>query len=50
MNAESTRRLTAKVVELLDPYMPMVVLGERVTHPEGDPTDLEAGANRCAIS
>ena len=50
MNVESTRRLTAKEVKVLDPYMLMVVLGERVTHPEGDPTDLEAGANRCAVS
>ncbi len=50
MNVKSTRRLTAKVVELRDPYMPVAVPGERVTHSEGEPTDLESGANRCAIS
>jgi hypothetical protein len=50
MNVNSTRLLTAKVVELLDPYMPMVVPGKRVIHPEGDPTDLEAGARRSANS
>ncbi len=41
MNVKSTRRLTAKEVE---------VLGQRVIHPKGEPTDLEADANRCAIS
>jgi hypothetical protein len=50
MSVKSSRHLTAKVVELLDPYMRMVVLGEGMTYPEGDPTDLAAGANRCAIS
>ena len=28
----------------------IVALNEAGTMPEGDPTDLEAGANRCAVS
>jgi hypothetical protein len=50
MNVESTRRLRAKEVEVPDLCMPMVVPGKRVIHPEGDPTDLAAGVNRCAVS
>jgi hypothetical protein len=50
MNIKSPRRLTAKAVEALDPYMLMAEFGKRSIHPEGDPTDLEAGANRCAVS
>ena len=50
MSVESRRRLTAKEVEALDLHRLMAVPGKRVIHPEGDPTALEAGANRCAIS
>jgi glyoxylase-like metal-dependent hydrolase (beta-lactamase superfamily II)/rhodanese-related sulfurtransferase len=31
-------------------YIRIVELNEAGTMPEGDPTDLEAGANRCAVS
>jgi hypothetical protein len=31
-------------------YVRIVELNEAGTLPEGDPTDLEAGANRCAVS
>lgn len=31
-------------------YLRIVELNEAGTMPEGDPTDLEAGANRCAVS
>lgn len=31
-------------------YMPIVELNEAGILPDGDPTDLEAGANRCAVS
>src|SRR5579864_8506783 len=31
-------------------YVRIVELNEAGTMPEGDPTDLEAGANRCAVS
>jgi hypothetical protein len=47
---KTARRLSAKDVEVLDLYMLMAAPGTRVIHPEGDPTALEAGTNRCAIS
>jgi len=31
-------------------HLEIVHLNERGELPEGDPTELEAGANRCAIS
>ena len=31
-------------------YEAIVKLNEKGQFPEGDPTDLESGANRCAIS
>jgi hypothetical protein len=65
MDAGTARRLSATVVETLDPYLLMAVLGKRVIHPGvrargmtrtarmlpgGDTTCLDAGANRCAVS
>ena len=47
---KTARRLSAKEVEMLDLYMLMAAPGKRVIHHEGDRTNLEAGANRCAIS
>ncbi len=35
MNVKSARRLNAREVEALDPYMLMAVLGKRVIHPGG---------------
>ena len=35
MDTGTARRLTAKEVEVLDPYMLMAVLGKRVIHPGG---------------
>jgi len=44
------RAMTANVMPTPPNYESITRLNESGTTPEGDPTDLEAGANRCAIS
>lgn len=45
---------TERILQRLPPtppnYLRIVALNEDGVLPEGDPTDLEAGANRCAVS
>lgn len=46
---EFVRRITARVPPAPANYERIVALNEAGRMPEGDPTDLEAGANRCAV-
>jgi len=46
---EFVRRITMRVPPAPANYERIVVLNEAGRLPEGDPTDLEAGANRCAL-
>jgi glyoxylase-like metal-dependent hydrolase (beta-lactamase superfamily II)/rhodanese-related sulfurtransferase len=50
----SEKAFVARILERIPPtppnYARIVELNEAGTLPEGDPTDLEAGANRCAVS
>lgn len=43
-------RVLARIPATPPNYERIVDLNERGEFPEGDPTDLEAGANRCAVS
>jgi len=43
-------RLTSRLPETPPNFARIVELNEAGELPEGDPTDLEAGANRCAVS
>jgi len=42
--------LLSRIPETPPNHLEIVRLNERGELPEGDPTELEAGANRCAIS
>lgn len=43
-------RLLARVPAVPPNFSTIVGLNEAGTLPDGDPTDLEAGANRCAVA
>ena len=43
------QRLMSRIPPTPANYERIVKLNEAGTLPEGDPTELEAGANRCAV-
>jgi len=43
-------RILSRIPPTPPNYLHIVALNEQGVLPEGDPTDLEAGANRCAVS
>ncbi|HET9886106.1 MAG TPA: MBL fold metallo-hydrolase [bacterium] len=48
--ADFIRTITANIPPTPPNYQSITQLNERGASPEGDPTDLESGANRCAIA
>lgn len=53
LNCDETsfvQAMTASVIATPPNYQSITRLNESGTMPDGDPTDLESGANRCAIS